>query len=411
MSLATDLEIHKQGTALLDLCADVQARIPRAFRASMGYRISDECVEILVLIGRANAARQPQDRATHLEQLLERLQVAQILLRTAHAKRLIATKLWATSIELTDTIGKMANGWPSFARAAPTEYTAPVTSKKGVIGIGVPQQPCSESRRTPAVSAAFSLVPPFMAARMGSRKARRFPQGLPGTPTCSSCRPQLALGSAVVANRSPWRPIMAFASARPCATIIPLPTAAATPVIQLRRHGRLPKAVSSLRAARTRATASYTARETRPTYADAHIVTQALAYIESCFHRPEFTITSPRDVADYLRARIGARDHEVFAVLFLDAQHRVLACEEMFRGQSTQTTVYPREVARRALQLNACAIIASHNHPSGNLTPSAADHDLTLTLRRTLELIDVRVLDHIIVSAEGAHSMEAGRHV
>jgi len=117
MSLATDLEIHKQGTALLDLCADVQARIPRAFRASMGYRISDECVEILVLIGRANAARQPQDRATHLEQLLERLQVAQILLRTAHAKKLIATKLWATSIELTDTIGKMANGWLKNARA------------------------------------------------------------------------------------------------------------------------------------------------------------------------------------------------------------------------------------------------------------------------------------------------------
>jgi DNA repair protein RadC len=202
---------------------------------------------------------------------------------------------------------------------------------------------------------------------------------------------------------------MAFASARPCATIIPLPTAAATPVIQLRRHGRLPKAVSSLRAARTRATASYTARETRPTYADAHIVTQALAYIESCFHRPEFTITSPRDVADYLRARIGARDHEVFAVLFLDAQHCVLACEEMFRGQSIQIIVYPREVARRALQLNACAIIASHNHPSGNLTPSAADHDLTLTLRRTLELIDVRVLDHIIVSAPGAYSMEARR--
>ena len=117
MALATDLELHKHGTALLDLCTDVQARIPRAFRASMGYRIADECVEILVLIGRANAARQPQDRATHLEQLLERLQVAQILLRTAHAKRLIATTLWANSIELTDASGKMANGWLKSARA------------------------------------------------------------------------------------------------------------------------------------------------------------------------------------------------------------------------------------------------------------------------------------------------------
>jgi hypothetical protein len=117
MSLATDLEIHKQGTALLDLCADVQARIPRTFRASMGYRISEECVEILVLIGRANAARQPQDRAQHINALLERLQVAQILLRTAHAKRLIATKLWAASIELTDSIGKQANGWLKSAHA------------------------------------------------------------------------------------------------------------------------------------------------------------------------------------------------------------------------------------------------------------------------------------------------------
>ncbi|MBD9395174.1 four helix bundle protein [Acidovorax sp. ACV01] len=135
MSLATDLEIHKQGTALLDLCADVQARIPRAFRASMGYRISDECVEILVLIGRANAARQPQDRANHLEKLLERLQVAQILLRSAHAKRLIATKLWATSIELTDTIGKMANGWLKSARArvtsGPTSEGAVATPGSG----------------------------------------------------------------------------------------------------------------------------------------------------------------------------------------------------------------------------------------------------------------------------------------
>lgn len=204
---------------------------------------------------------------------------------------------------------------------------------------------------------------------------------------------------------------MAFAPARPCATIIPLPTAAANPVTQLRRYGRLPKAVASLRAARTRVASSYTARETRPAYADAHIVTQALAYIESQMHRPDFAVTSPGDVATYLRARIGAKDHEVFVVLFLDAQNRVLACEEMFRGQSTQTAIYPREVARRALQLNACAVIVSHNHPSGHLTPSTADHNMTRALIHTLELIDVRVLDHIIVSAEGAHSMETDRHV
>lgn len=111
MSLATDLEIHKQGLALLDLSTDVQSQIPRAFRASMGQRVAEECVEILLLICRANAARQPGDRAKHLEQLLESLHVAQMLLRTAHSKKLIATRLWAASIELTDSIGKQANGW------------------------------------------------------------------------------------------------------------------------------------------------------------------------------------------------------------------------------------------------------------------------------------------------------------
>lgn len=117
MSLSTDLDIHKQGLALLDLCTDVQAQIPRAFRASMGQRVAHECVEILLLICRANAARQPGDRATHLERLLESLHVAQMLLRTAHSKRLIATRLWAASIALTDSIGKQANGWLKNSRA------------------------------------------------------------------------------------------------------------------------------------------------------------------------------------------------------------------------------------------------------------------------------------------------------
>lgn len=111
MSLATDLDIHKQGLALLDLCTDVQTQIPRAFRASMAQRVADECVEILLLICRANAARQPGERVAYLERLQESLHVAQMLLRTAHAKRLIATGLWARSIELTDSIGKQAHGW------------------------------------------------------------------------------------------------------------------------------------------------------------------------------------------------------------------------------------------------------------------------------------------------------------
>ena len=204
---------------------------------------------------------------------------------------------------------------------------------------------------------------------------------------------------------------MAFASARPCAKIVPLPTAAATPVIQHRRHGRLPKAVTNLRTVRSRSTAAYTAHETRPAYANAQIIAEALAYIESHIYRPEFTVTSPWDVATYLRARMGTKDYEVFTVLFLDAQNRVVACEEMFRGQANQAIVYPREIARRALQLNATAIIASHNHPTGTLTPSTADHDLTQSLRRTLELIDVRVLDHIIVGPTGAYSIETGTSI
>lgn len=119
MALATDLEIHKTGTELLDLCTDVQAHIPRSFRASMGHRIADECVQILVLIGRANAARQPGARAAHLEDLLERLHVVQILMRTAHARKLIVTSLWAKSIELTNSIGKQSNGWLTNTRARP----------------------------------------------------------------------------------------------------------------------------------------------------------------------------------------------------------------------------------------------------------------------------------------------------
>lgn len=116
MTLSTQLDIYKQATALLDLAVDVQAAIPRAFRASMGSRIADECVEVLVLVGRANAARQPEDRAMHIGYLLERLEVATYLLRASHNKKLISHGLWANSIKLTDSVGKQANGWLKNAR-------------------------------------------------------------------------------------------------------------------------------------------------------------------------------------------------------------------------------------------------------------------------------------------------------
>lgn len=106
---------------------------------------------------------------------------------------------------------------------------------------------------------------------------------------------------------------------------------------------------------------------------------------------------SPTRVKDYLRLQLGPRPHEVFAVLFLDAQNRLLRLEEMFRGTLTQTSVYPREVLKRALDLNAAAVILAHNHPSGFAEPSRADEYLTQTLKSALALVDVRVLDHLVV--------------
>ena len=106
---------------------------------------------------------------------------------------------------------------------------------------------------------------------------------------------------------------------------------------------------------------------------------------------------SPGRVKDYLGLQLGGRPQEVFAVLFLDGQHRLLRLEEMFHGTLTQTSVYPREVLRRAMALNAAAVVLAHNHPSGVAEPSRADEYLTQTLKTALQMIDVRVLDHIIV--------------
>ena len=114
---------------------------------------------------------------------------------------------------------------------------------------------------------------------------------------------------------------------------------------------------------------------------------------------------SPGAVKQYLQLHIGSRPYEVFAVLFLDAQHRLIVLEELFRGTLTQTSVYPREVVTRALQNHAAAVVLSHTHPSGNIEPSRADETLTQTLSAALSLIDVRVLDHVIVSAGQAFSM------
>ena len=115
-------------------------------------------------------------------------------------------------------------------------------------------------------------------------------------------------------------------------------------------------------------------------------------------------LSSPAAVSDYLRLRLGGRPHEVFAAIFLDAQHRVIAIEELFRGTLTQTSVYPREVAKCALDHNAAAVILAHNHPSGLAEPSRADELLTRTLKAALAMIDVQLLDHFIVTASASMS-------
>ncbi len=114
---------------------------------------------------------------------------------------------------------------------------------------------------------------------------------------------------------------------------------------------------------------------------------------------------TPDAVKQYLQLHLSARPHEVFAVLFLDVQNRLLALEELFRGTLTHTSVYPREVVLRALHHQASAVVLAHNHPSGAARPSAADEALTRTLAAALGLVDVRVLDHVIVGAGEVASM------
>jgi DNA repair protein RadC len=114
---------------------------------------------------------------------------------------------------------------------------------------------------------------------------------------------------------------------------------------------------------------------------------------------------APGRVKDYLALHLGGRTQEVFAVLFLDAQHRLLQVEEMFQGTLNQTSVYPREVVKRALALNAGAVVLAHNHPSGVAEPSRADEFLTQSLKSALQLVDVRVLDHIVVGRGHVVSM------
>ena len=117
--------------------------------------------------------------------------------------------------------------------------------------------------------------------------------------------------------------------------------------------------------------------------------------------------SSPAVVKEYLRTKLAGFEHEVFAVLFLDTRHRVLAYEELFRGTIDGAEVHPREVVRRALGHNAAAVIVGHNHPSGCPDPSAADRAVTQRLKQALALVDVRLLDHFVVGDGAPVSLAA----
>jgi DNA repair protein RadC len=135
---------------------------------------------------------------------------------------------------------------------------------------------------------------------------------------------------------------------------------------------------------------------------DDQLIAEALAILGRRMRATD-QLSSPGAVRDYLRLLLADREHEVFVVVFLDAQHRVLQCEELFRGTLTQTSVYPREVVKAVLFANAASVIFAHNHPSGLSEPSRADELLTRELKTALALIDVRVLDHFVIA--GAESL------
>jgi DNA repair protein RadC len=119
-------------------------------------------------------------------------------------------------------------------------------------------------------------------------------------------------------------------------------------------------------------------------------------YLESGLKRDR-KLSSPHDARDYLRARLRAYPYEVFAVIFLDNRHRVIAFEELFNGTIDGASVHPREVLRRALHHNAAAMILAHNHPSGIAEPSQADQAITRRLQDAMALVDIRILDHFII--------------
>jgi DNA repair protein RadC len=140
---------------------------------------------------------------------------------------------------------------------------------------------------------------------------------------------------------------------------------------------------------------------------ESEILDQAAEIISNRYLRGD-VLTSPQATKEYLTYKIGNYDREVFAVLLLDNQNRLLKFEELFFGTIDSASVYPREVVKSVLSINAAAVIFAHNHPSGNTTPSESDKRITQRLKDALALIDVRVLDHFIVGSDCISFAERG---
>lgn len=147
-----------------------------------------------------------------------------------------------------------------------------------------------------------------------------------------------------------------------------------------------------------------TARTRKTVTEEDALIVQAIGVLARRFQKRD-VFASPDAVKDYLRLQAQGLSHEVFGVMFLDSQNRLLDYEQLFRGTLTQTSVYPREIVKRALEVSAASVVLHHNHPSGVCEPSRSDEALTHSVKTALALIDVRVLDHVITSDYGALSM------